>query len=65
MFTNSPTARKVIYGIAVASQIAAFFTRDLLPDGAALSDAFSDTANLLAAVAGVTALTNITPAATE
>jgi len=59
MLSDSPTARKIIYILGIAAQVAAYFTRALWPDVPALGDAFSDTANLLAAVAGVTALTNV------
>jgi len=58
MFTNSPRIRQVIYGLALAAQIASFFVS--LFD-AALADAFVATAGVLATVAGVTALSNISP----
>jgi hypothetical protein len=58
MFSDTPLVRKVIYGLAIAAQIAAFFIRIYSPE---LADAFTNTANLLGTLAGVTALTNITP----
>ena len=58
MFTDSPTVRKVIYGVAIASQVASFFLVISMPD---LATAFVSTSGLLASVAGVTALSNITP----
>lgn len=58
MFSDSPTVRKVIYGIAIAAQIASFFLVISFPDLAAALVAAS---GLLASVAGATALSNITP----
>lgn len=58
MFTNYPTIRIGIYVAAVAAQIASFFLVISYPD---LAAAFVSTSGLLAAVAGVTALTNVTP----
>lgn len=58
MFSNHPVVRAVIYGLAVAAQIAAIFIRLYAPD---LADAFNATANILAGVAGVQALTNLAP----
>lgn len=58
MFTNSPRIRQIIYGLAIAAQIASFFVALINPD---LATAFVSTAGVLAAVAGVTALANITP----
>lgn len=60
MFSNSPRVRQIVYGLAVASQIASFFVAIVNPD---LANAFVATAGVLSTVAGVTALTNITPAA--
>ena len=56
MFSDSPTVRKVIYGGAIASQIASFFLTVSFPD---LAAAFVATAGVLSSVAGVTALSNI------
>lgn len=57
MFSNHPGVRLAVYGLAIAAQIAAFFVRaGMQPE---LADAFDNTANLLATVAGVTAITNI------
>lgn len=58
MLTSHPGIRLAFYLLAVVSQIAAFFVRASLADEA-LAEAFNATANLLAAVAGVTAITNI------
>lgn len=58
MFTNYPAIRVGIYVGAVAAQIAAFFLVISYPE---LAAAFVSTSGLLAAVAGVTALTNVTP----
>lgn len=57
MFTTHPKIRAIIYVLALASQIAAFFVRIYSPE---LGEAFTSTADLLAVAAGVTALTNIT-----
>lgn len=62
MFTNSPRIRQIIYGLAIAAQIASFFVALISPD---LATAFVSTAGVLAAVAGVTALSNITPPAAQ
>lgn len=58
MFSNSPRIRQAIYGLAVVAQIASFFVQIVNAD---LAAAFVNTAGVLAAVAGVTALSNITP----
>jgi hypothetical protein len=58
MFSDSPTVRKIIYGLAIASNVASFFLTATFPD---LSAAFLATSTLLTGVAGVTALSNITP----
>lgn len=58
MFSNYPKVRIGIYATAVAAQIASFFLVISFPD---LAAAFVSTSGLLAGVAGVTALTNITP----
>lgn len=58
MFTNYPAIRVGIYVAAVAAQIAAFFLVISFPEIAA---ACVSTSGLLAAVAGVTALSNVTP----
>lgn len=58
MFSNSPKIRQAIYALAVASQVASFFVALI---NAELAAAFLSTSGVLAAVAGVTALTNITP----
>ena len=57
MFSNSPRIRQVIYGLAIAAQIASFFVAIINP---ALADAFVATAGVLATVAGVTAISNVT-----
>lgn len=59
MFSNSPRIRQGIYALAVAAQVASFFVALV---NAELAAAFLSTSGVLAAVAGVTALTNITPA---
>jgi len=57
MFSNHPGIRLAVYGLAIAAQIAAFFVRaGMQPE---LAEAFDNTANLLATVAGVTAITNM------
>lgn len=58
MFSNSPRVRQIVYGLAIASQIASFFVALYSPD---LANAFVATAGVLSAVAGVTALTNVHP----
>ena len=58
MFSDSPTVRKVIYGIAIAAQLASFFLVISFPE---LAAAFVSASGLLAGVAGATALSNITP----
>lgn len=58
MFAEHPVVRAVIYGLAIAAQIAAVFIRLYAPD---LADAFGAAAVILASVAGVQALTNIGP----
>lgn len=58
MFNDSPTVRKVIYAAAIAAQVASFFLVISFPE---LAAAFVSTAGLLTTVAGVTALSNITP----
>lgn len=62
MFSNSPTIRKIIYGLAIASQIASFFLVASFPE---LAAAFVATSGLLGSVAGITALSNITPEVSE
>lgn len=59
MFSDSPTVRKVIYGAAIAAQLASFFLVISFPE---LAAAFVSASGLLAGVAGATALSNITPA---
>ena len=56
MFSNSPRVRQIVYGLAIASQIASFFVAIVNPD---LANAFVATAGVLSTVAGVTALTNV------
>lgn len=58
MFAEHPVVRAVIYGLAIAAQIAAVFIRLYAPD---LADAFGAAAVILASVAGVQALTNLSP----
>lgn len=58
MFSSSPRIRQGIYALAIASQIASFFVVLINPD---LAAAFVSTAGVLSTVAGVTALSNITP----
>lgn len=57
MFSNSPRVRQIVYGLAIAAQIASFFVALYSPD---LANAFVATAGVLSTVAGVTALTNVT-----
>ena len=56
MFSNSPKIRQGIYIIAVAAQVASFFVAIV---NAELAAAFLSASGVLAAVAGVTALTNV------
>lgn len=58
MFSNSPRVRQIVYGLAIASQVASFFVAIINPD---LANAFVATAGVLSTVAGVTALTNVHP----
>lgn len=58
MFSNSPRVRQIVYGLAIAAQIASFFVALYSPD---LANAFVATAGVLSTVAGVTALTNVHP----
>lgn len=60
MFANSPKIRQGIYIIAVAAQVASFFVAIV---NAELAAAFLAASGVLAAVAGVTALTNVHAAA--
>ncbi len=60
MFSNSPRIRQAIYALAIAAQIASFFVQII---DAAIADALLATAGVLAAVAGVTALSNVHPTA--
>ncbi len=60
MFSNSPRVRQIVYGLAIAAQIASFFVAIVNPD---LANAFVATAGVLSTVAGVTALTNVHPTA--
>lgn len=59
MVSNSPTFRAVIYCGAVAAQVAAYFVGAADASGA-WADATQSTANFLGALAGVTALGNLT-----
>ncbi|MBX3094299.1 MAG: hypothetical protein KF680_07175 [Cryobacterium sp.] len=56
MLTNYPRIRAGIYAAAIASQVAAFFVAII---SAELEQAFNSTAQLLAAVAGITAIANL------
>ncbi|MCU1440002.1 MAG: hypothetical protein JWP85_999 [Rhodoglobus sp.] len=58
MLSKYPAVRVAIYLLAVASQIASFFVFIVNKD---LASAFVSTSSVLTAIAGVTALTNITP----
>jgi hypothetical protein len=58
MLTNYPAIRTGIYVAAIAAQIASFF---LVLSYQELATAFVATSGLLASVAGVTALSNVTP----
>jgi hypothetical protein len=58
MLSNHPTIRLVIYGLGIVAQIASFFVTIYSPE---LAQAFSQTSDVLGAVALVTAATNITP----
>lgn len=62
MLAKYPYVRVAIYLLAVASQIASFFVVIVNKD---LATAFVSTSSVLAAVAGLTALTNLTPAVPE
>lgn len=62
MLSNHPRIRVGIYVAAVAAQIASFFVTLYSAD---LAQAFVSTSQVLAAVAGVTALTNLTPVVGE
>ena len=56
MLANAPKTRVVIYLIGIASQIASFFVAIYAPD---VAQAFSQTADVLGAIALGTAITNI------
>lgn len=58
MFNDSLAIRRVIYALAIASNIASFFVVLSNPD---LALAFVSTSTLLTGVAGATALSNPTP----
>lgn len=58
MLSNSPKVRGIVYGVAVVSQVAAFFLRAADPSGV-WAGAAQDTANFLGAMAGMTALGNL------
>lgn len=58
MIQNSPKFRAVIYVVAVVLQLAAYFVRAADKTGA-WSDAVQDAANFVAALAGVTAVGNL------
>jgi len=58
MLSNSATFRGAIYIGAVVAQVAAFFARAADPTGA-WAGAVQDTANFLGAMAGVTAMGNL------
>lgn len=62
MLSNHPRIRVAVYLLAIAAQVAAVFVRIYSPE---LGEAFSSTANILAAVAGVTALANVSTGFTE
>jgi len=62
VFANYPIIRAVIYGLAVAAQVASFFVALYSPE---LAGAFVSASGVLATVAGVTALANITKPAGE
>lgn len=59
MLHDHPTARRVIYLIALVAQVAAFFAPAAFPGAVALTDAFQQTANFLGGIAGLTALSNV------
>lgn len=56
MLSQYPKIRVTLYVAAVVAQVVAFFARIYSPE---LGGAFSDTANFLGTLAGVTALTNL------
>lgn len=60
MFASNPNLRIAIYLLAVASQIASFFVTLYSPD---LAVAFVSTAGVLTALAGGTAISNISASA--
>lgn len=62
MLAKYPYVRVAIYLMGIASQIASFFVVIVNKD---LATAFVSTSSVLAAVAGLTALTNITPSGAE
>lgn len=57
MFNDSPMIRRVIYALAIASNVASFFVILVSPE---LAVAFVSTSTLLTGVAGSTALSNVT-----
>ena len=56
MLANHPNVRLVIYIVGIAAQIASFFVSIFSPD---LAQAFSQTSDVLGAVALATAVTNV------
>lgn len=57
MLQNSPNFRFVLYIAAVVAQVLAFFVRAIDPTW---GDAVQDAANFLGALAGITAIGNLT-----
>lgn len=62
MIQNNPKFRAVIYVAAVVAQVAAYFTRAADRSGA-WADAVQDTANFIGAMAGITAVGNLSKGA--
>lgn len=60
MLSNNPKTRVVIYLIGIAAQIASFFVAIFAPE---VAQAFSQTADVLGAIALGTAVTNASPSA--
>lgn len=64
MIQNNPKFRAAIYVAAVVLQLASYFTRAADSTGA-YADAVQDAANFIAAMAGITAVGNLSVPAAE
>lgn len=64
MLANNRTFRGAVYVSAVVAQVASYFVRAADASGV-WAQAVQDTADYLAAIAGVTALSNLSPAPTN